>query len=263
MVWLKIRRQNGERVRYDLFHVDEIPGMSVLEALFQVQERQDGGLCFRYSCRGAVCGSCAMSINGIPRLACRTQVADAASEFVLNAVSTGLLARPAARLAHGEILIEPLPNLKVIRDMVVDMDHFYELLDYIKPWIDAKKELSDEGHLMNPATEAVIETYMNCIMCAVCHGSCPAAARDETYLGPAALARAWRYHLDPRETDDHKLSRLRRVDSSSGVWGCDTVYKCTAICPRQVKPTQAITALRRQILKKKITGKLRRAKDED
>lgn len=249
---MKVRRQEGENEWYDIFRVEETPGMSVLEALFHVQERLDGGLCFRYSCRGAVCGSCAMLINKVPRLACRTQVSAAGNEITVDAVKWGPLARPTGKMARDEILIEPLPNLKVLRDLVVDMEHFYELLDYIKPWISPGKEVTEGGNLMNPEVEQKIEVYTNCILCATCHGVCPVAARDETYLGPAALAKAWRFHLDPRENEQEKNARLEAVDSQSGVWGCDVVFKCTAVCPKKVTPTRAILDQRKEIPKNRI-----------
>ena len=225
MVQMKIRRQDGEKVWHDTFEVDETPGMTVLEALFHVQERMDGSLCFRYSCRGAVCGSCAMLINNVPGLACRTQV----SSF------------------EGEILIEPLPNFNVIRDLVVDMEHFYDLLDQIKPWISAGEDVPEGGNLMSPEVEQQIEVYTNCILCATCHGTCPVASRDETYLGPAALAKAWRFFIDPREQEKDKHARLEGVDNKSGVWGCDVVFKCTAVCPKKVTPTQGILAQRKHL----------------
>ena len=227
MVQIKIRRQDGEKVWHDTFEVDETPGMTVLEALFHVQERLDGSLCFRYSCRGAVCGSCAMLINEVPGLACRTQV----SSF------------------EDEILIEPLPNFNVIRDLVVDMEHFYDLLDQIRPWISAGEDVPEggNGNLMSPEVEQQIEVYTNCILCATCHGACPVAARDETYLGPAALAKAWRFFIDPREQETAKHARLEGVNNKSGVWGCDVVFRCTAVCPKKVTPTQGILAQRKHL----------------
>ena len=246
MVQLRIRRQDDDRVWYDTFLIDETQGMSVLEALFTVQEQQDGGLCFRYSYRGAVCGSCAMLINKVPRLACRIQV-----ENVKNEQTADVLVR-------NEILIEPLPNMKVLRDLVVDMEHFYHLLESIQPWISAKKKPSEGGYQMSTSVQKLIETYTNCILCGICHGACPVAARDDAYLGPAALAKAWRFHLDPREPDEIKRARLHAVNSNSGVWGCDIVFRCVAVCPKKVTPTTAITAQRREILKDTREKKFRK-----
>jgi len=263
MVNLKIRRQDGERIWYETFQVEEIPGMSVMEALFYVQEQLDGSICFRYSCRGAVCGSCSMLINKVPRLACRTQVADAKNEMTIDAVKMGPLAKPIVRVARDEILIEPLPNLKVLRDLIVDMEHFYELLDIIKPWVSSGKDVPEGGNLISPELEQKIEVYTNCILCAVCHGSCPAAARDETYLGPAVLVKAWRFYLDPREHEQEKLARFEAVDNESGVWGCDVVFKCTAVCPKKVTPTQGIISQRKQIPIQKIKKAISRGKKHE
>ncbi len=247
MVQMKVRRQDGERGWHDTFEVDETPGMSVLEALFYVQERLDGGLCFRYSCRGAVCGSCAMLINKVPRLACRTQVSDTKNEVNVDAVRRESPDNPVGEVATDEILVEPLPNMKVIRDLVVDMEHFYDLLEYIRPWISTGGNVPDGGNLMSPEVEKKIEVYTNCILCATCHGACPVAGRDETYLGPATLAKVWRFCLDPREQEKDKHARLEAVDNKSGVWDCDVVFRCTAVCPKKVTPTQGILAQRRYL----------------
>ena len=263
MVRLKVRRQDGDRVWHETFDVKDTPEMSVLEALFYVQERLDGGLCFRYSCRGAVCGSCAMLINKVPRLACRTLVSSVKNEMNVDAVKWGALARPVVKVAKDEILIEPLPNFNVIRDLVVDMEHFYDLLDHIKPWISAGDEVPKGGNLMSPEVEKQIEVYTNCILCATCHGACPAAGRDEMYLGPAALAKAWRFYLDPREPEKDKHARLEAVDNQSGLWGCDVVFKCVAVCPKKVTPTQGILAQRRQIPKNRIKKVFKRGKNSE
>lgn len=263
MVILKIKRQDGGRIWYEEFNIEETPGMNVLEGLFYVQERLDGSLCFRYSCRGAVCGSCSMLINKVPRLARRTQVSNAMNEMTVDAVQWGPLARPAVSIARDEILIEPLPNFEVLRDLIVDMEHFYELLENIKPWVSSGKEVPEGGNIMSPELEQKIEVYTNCILCAVCHGSCPAAARDETYLGPAVLAKAWRFYLDPRENDNEKLARFEAVDNESGVWGCDVVFKCTAVCPKKVTPTQGIISQRKHIGLHKIKKAISRGKKHE
>lgn len=248
MVNLKIRRQDGDRTWFDTFQVGEKPGMTVLEALFHVQERQDGSLCFRYSCRGAVCGSCAMLINKVPRLACRTQVSRVKDEAA-DEPEDGIAAVKQSVKIEGrnEILIEPLPNLKIARDLIVDMDHFYSLLDSVRPWIDSQDREPEKETLMKPSTQEQLERYTNCILCATCHGTCPAAARDGNYRGPAALAKAWRFYLDPRSRDSDRKELLDMLNSESGVWGCDVVYKCVAVCPKKVTPTPAILELRKKI----------------
>ncbi len=248
MVTLKIKRQDGDRTWFDQFEVEEKTGMTVLEALFHVQERQDGSLCFRYSCRGAVCGSCAMLINKVPGLACRTQVANVKDEAADEPEDDIAAVKQSGKVeGKNEILIEPLPNLKVIRDLIVDMDHFYSLVDSVKPWIDMQDREPEKVTLMDPSTQNQLERYTNCILCATCHGACPAAARDGNYLGPAALAKAWRFYLDPRSRDKDRDELLELLDSESGVWGCDVVYKCVAVCPKKVTPTPAILELRKKM----------------
>ncbi|WP_406657503.1 succinate dehydrogenase/fumarate reductase iron-sulfur subunit [Methanolobus sp. ZRKC2] len=248
MVDLRIKRQDKDRIWFDTFQVEEEPGMSVLEALFHVQERLDGSLCFRYSCRGAVCGSCAMLINKVPRLACRTQVANVKDEAADEPKDGIAAVKQSGRIeGKNEILIEPLPNLKVIRDLVVDMDHFYDLMDSIRPWIDSAEKNYEKETLIEPSMQEKLERYTNCILCASCHGACPAAARDENYIGPAALAKAWRFYLDPRNRDSYKEEILDFLNSEQGVWGCDVVYKCVAVCPKKVTPTPAILEFREKM----------------
>ena len=250
MVRLIIRRQDGNTTWYDTFHVDEKPGMTVLEALFQVQEKLDGGLCFRYSCRGAVCGSCAMLINRKPGLACRTQLSDAKAEVITESEKDQVILKHSNKdEGKEEILVEPLPNLKVIRDLIVDMDHFYRLVDSIKPWINMPENEGYEENMIEPAVQKQIEKYTNCILCATCHGTCPAAARNDKYLGPAALAKAWRFYLDPRSKKEDIEELQTLIDSKEGVWGCDVVYKCVAVCPKKVPPTTAILGLRERVTK--------------
>lgn len=247
MTKLKIRRQDGEMVWYDLFEVEDKPGMNLLEALFYVQEKLDGSLTFRYSCRGAVCGSCGMLINRVPRLACKTQVSDLRKEPTNEGNPEVLITNKKTETDNDEILIEPLPNLDVIRDLVVDMEAFYSLLDSVRPWLELKEDVPEKENIIDQETQVKLEQYTNCILCAICHGSCPVAARDRKYYGPAALAKAWRFDLDPRENEDNREERLEIVDSESGVWGCDTVYKCVAVCPKKVAPTLGINELRNRI----------------
>ncbi len=250
MVKITIGRHEGDRRWYDTFEVEEKPGMTLLEALFYIQERLDGGLCFRYSCRGAVCGSCAMLINRRPGLACRTQLSDVKGEVIDEAHRDQILLKKAPLDANKEeVIVEPLPNLKVIKDLVVDMEHFYMLLDSVKPWINIPDDRSHEENIIDPHLQMQIERYTNCILCATCHGSCPAAARNSNYMGPAALAKAWRFYLDPRSNKEDLAELLTTIDSKEGIWGCDVVYNCVNVCPRKVPPTTAILKFR-DVLKK-------------
>ncbi|HEX7627938.1 MAG TPA: succinate dehydrogenase/fumarate reductase iron-sulfur subunit [Candidatus Methanoperedens sp.] len=252
----KIRRFDGENSKYDIFEIKPKPHMSVLEALFQIQDEIDSTLAFRYSCRGAVCGSCAMLINKKQRLACRTQVSEIVEEKVLIISPYGPLAKPEFKTGD-EILIEPLPNLPLIKDLIVDMKLFFKHYESVEPWfdIDNTNNINMKETLISQEDTQKVDKYASCILCGLCYGSCPVSARDQDYLGPAALAKAWRFYADPRFPDREKM--LKRVDFTNGVWACDHVYRCVEVCPKQVPPTNAITGLTRKIIMHKIKTILR------
>ncbi len=246
----RIRRFDGESSRFDSFEVKVKPHMSVLEALFQIQDELDSSLAFKYSCRGAVCGSCAMLINKKHRLACRAQVMEIARERVISPGAYGPVAVPLVKTGE-EILVEPLPNLPVIRDLIVDWEPFFERYWEIKPWLES----AGEDISMSQDDVKKVDKYAACILCCICYGACPVASRDKGFLGPAALAKAWRFYADSRNTDTEEI--VKKVDLKRGVWACDTVYRCVEVCPKKVPPTNAITAFRRKILTNKLKTMLR------
>ncbi len=202
---------------------------SVLEALMDIRNDQDGSLSLRYSCREAICGSCAIVINGNFDLACRTN---------LESLSSSL------------VVIEPLPNLEIQKDFVVDMDPFWEALLKIEPYLQGEEVPNGEGHLVDDRDMDRIFQFVNCIMCGCCYAACPVATRDERYVGPAALAKLYRFVRDPR--DVRPFVRWSRVNTESGVWGCDTVFACNEACPKDVRPADGIQALRRKLVVEKI-----------
>jgi succinate dehydrogenase / fumarate reductase iron-sulfur subunit len=235
--------------RYEEFAVrtnSNRTGMTVLEAILQIQDEQDGTLAVRYSCRGAVCGSCAMLINGKFDLACRVQLPP------LTPPSTG-----GDRGGGSEtIVLEPLPNLNIIKDLVVDMEPFWKALQQIQPWLHETPHLSvglhppEKERLMSPKEREKIDQYVNCVLCAACYGSCPVLARDEKYLGPAALTKLYRFVADSRDSRGDEM--LKIANAESGVWGCDTVLRCIDACPKNVRPTDGIEALRRALVVRKL-----------
>lgn len=204
-------------------------GMNLLEALLRIQDEQDETLSFRYSCRGAVCGSCAMRVNGKDVLACRTHVED-------------LLDKPA--------LIEPLPLFPVIRDLIVDMSTFFNHYRKIEPYLHSKPVSSQTEYIMKEEEQKEIDPYIQCILCGICFGTCPAFGKDSEFLGPAMLAKAYRFLTDPRDMRNEEILRL--VNSQQGVWGCKTVFNCVKVCPKEVPPTQAIVKMRGRILKDRL-----------
>jgi len=247
---LKIRRSGG---KYDSFEVEGRPGMTVLEALFHVQDRLDPSLAFRYSCRGAVCGSCAMLINRFPGLACRTQAAEALKEvgdeeFVPCATKRGgMFRRPGA-----EILVEPLPNLPVIKDLVVDMGPFFEAYRKVEPVFAPVDADPEKERLMDPAEVRELEGYTNCILCACCYGACPVEGEESPFLGPAAMAKLYRFVIDPREGRPEE--RLKKGDGPDGWPACRFHTKCRKVCPKGVAPNLAIGQARSKLSEKKSVG---------
>jgi succinate dehydrogenase / fumarate reductase iron-sulfur subunit len=243
-----------EKPRYDTFEIELMPGLTVLSALFTVQERFDDSLAFRYSCRGAVCGTCAMLINKVPRLACRTQI---------EGLHGGKLNIPLAYFPAmdsavpwdptEEVLVEPLPNLPVIKDLIVDMSTFFRYYREIEPVFRPGDPAPARERPMQPAAVRELEPYTNCILCAACFGACPVDAKNPAFIGPAALAKLYRFHVDPREA--HGTARLLRADTPDGWWACEFHTNCRRVCPKGVPPDVAIGHARQELMKMKKSQK--------
>jgi succinate dehydrogenase / fumarate reductase iron-sulfur subunit len=233
---------------YQDYSLDVPPGLSVLEALVRIQTEQDGTLAFRYACRGAVCGSCGMVVNGREDLACRVLVHHVGQQ-PLTAYEG--VQREAVEVPPGAtpvITVEPLRNLQVIRDLVVDIEPFLAKVRALQPWLQPEGPDPERERLVPPEQWGEAEPYTNCIMCACCHSVCPAEAKDPLYVGPAALAKHYRFLADPR--DAAAETRLARVDNQAGVWGCEMVSNCVKICPKGVPPTKGIGRTRARLKRK-------------
>jgi succinate dehydrogenase / fumarate reductase iron-sulfur subunit len=213
------------------YDVEATEGMSVLEALAAID---DPTLSYRRSCRSAICGSCAITINGFPKLACKTQ----------------LLAEVEKK---GEVVLEPLESFRVIKDLVVDFVPFWEKLVKVEPYLTppecesvASKEGCTHGEEASQAisqeAEEVIDSSQKCILCGSCNAACNTHEVDKNFIGPAASAKAWRFVGDVREGE--KRRRLKRLSSEHGIWECVRCYHCTEYCPKDVKPLEAIERLR-------------------
>ncbi len=233
-------REGGSISHYDLYKVDIKKGMTVLDALFQIQDRMDPSLSFRYSCRGAVCGSCSMLINKEPRLACRTQIANVRKSDMKLKHFAAISETPPGWNPDMEILVEPLPNMPILKDLVVDMTKFYNVFESLKLWSDT--EDGDTPRKQSPDDRKRIERYVNCILCALCYGSCPVNAEKEEYIGPAALAKAWRFHKDSRTPDPDRY--LKAASQPEGSPLCDLIMNCVKVCPKDVAPGGAIRKLK-------------------
>jgi succinate dehydrogenase / fumarate reductase iron-sulfur subunit len=232
LLTLRIKRFNKEKDPQQwiqTFQVEVRRGMNLLETLLRIQDEQDAGLAFRYSCRGAVCGSCAMRVNGKDVLACRTHVED-------------LLKKPA--------VIEPLALFPVIRDLIVDMSVFFDHYRKIEPYLKGKPVSPHAEYFMEERKRKEIDPYINCILCGICFGTCPTFEKDSEFLGPAMLAKVYRFLADPRDTRNEQI--LKAVNHQQGVWGCKTVFNCVKVCPKQVPPTHGIVKMRGKILRYRI-----------
>jgi succinate dehydrogenase / fumarate reductase iron-sulfur subunit len=214
-----------ERPHFQEYVYDSKPADTVLESLKEIRDHQDPSLAFRYSCREAVCGACAMTINGKIGLACKTIV---------------------GRLGTDLIVIEPLPNFEIQKDLYVDLAPFWEAYRFIEPYLHSEGDLPPRGHRISEEEMEKIAQYITCIMCASCVAACPVASRDGRYLGPAALAKLDRFVKDPR--DKRPFAALAKVDTPTGVWGCDTVFRCNDVCPKSVRPADGIEAVRRTLI---------------
>ncbi|TFF84572.1 succinate dehydrogenase/fumarate reductase iron-sulfur subunit [Candidatus Thorarchaeota archaeon] len=235
-------REGGKITHYDLYKIEAKKGMTVLDALFQIQDRMDPSLSFRYSCRGAVCGSCAMLINGEPRLACRTQLAGVLEANLKLTSFPALENMPKGWDPDTEILVEPLPNLPVLKDLVVDMKRFYETLESMKLWADPAE--SDSPRMQSPEERNRIDRLVNCILCAICYGSCPVNAERKEYVGPASLAKAWRFYQDTRTPNPERYLKVSQKENGAPL--CDLIMNCVKACPKGVAPGGAIHKIKQE-----------------
>jgi succinate dehydrogenase / fumarate reductase, iron-sulfur subunit len=225
---LKIKRFDPERdegPHWERYRVEVDEGDRVLDALHQVRWYHDGSLAFRRSCAHGVCGSDAMVVNGENRLACVLLVRDVGSS----------------------ITVEPLRGLPVLKDLVVDMDAFFESYRKVMPWLVNPTDPGATERLQSPEERARFDDTTKCILCAACTTSCPVFWANDTYVGPAAIVNAHRFIFDSR--DGAGAERLHTLDEATGVWRCRTAFNCTDACPRGIKVTEAIQEVKRAVMR--------------
>ncbi len=237
------RGKDGNISHYDVFDIEPRKGMTVLDALFEIHDKQDPSISFRYACRGAICGSCGMLIDKVPQLACRIQLS------ILKSKESEMKLKPFQALSKApedwdretEILIEPLPNLPVLNDLVVDMTKFFEALETMKLWADPTE--GEEPRVQTIKERARIDRFVNCIMCQLCFASCPINAEKDEYVGPAALAKARRFYDDSRSLN--KDWYLEAAKTPEGAPLCDLIMNCVRACPKGVAPGGAIRKMKK------------------
>jgi len=228
---------------YERFTVPLTPGMTVLEALFYIQDHFDSTLAFRYSCRGAICGSCGLTINKFTQLACKTQV-DPIEMKKHPRVPNLVFGNLTDWDEEHEILIEPLPNMAVLKDLVVDMTPFWKFYQEVQPFFDNEIEERTEERKQGQAEARRIERLIYCILCGLCW-TCPVSGKNKAYLGPSNLAKAYRFIDDTRLSETHRKEIYERVMKEDGVPACEKLFTCNAVCPKGVQPGTAIEQIRK------------------
>lgn len=211
------------------YELDTTPGSTILDCLTRIKWEQDGGLSFRKNCRNAICGSCAIRINGRAALACQQHVEDEI--------------QPGNRITIG-----PLGNMPVMRDLIVDMGSFWNHLAQVDPYVkpDPQAVQSPVESRQSPAQRAQLNSVSGCILCGACYSDCNAREVNPDFVGPHALAKTNRLLLDPRDTATS--DRLDQQDTLNGAWGCTRCLNCNTVCPVGVAPLDQITAIKQRIL---------------
>ncbi len=204
--------------------VESEPTDRVLDALNSIKWYQDGSLTYRRSCAHGVCGSDAMRINGVNRLACKVLMRDVGER----------------------VTIEPLMGFRVIKDLVVDMEAFFAQFRSVLPYLINDEQPAHRERLQSVEEREVFDDTTKCILCAACTTSCPSFWADENFVGPAAIVNAHRFIFDSR--DKGAAARLDRLNEREGVWRCRTIFNCTEACPREIRITKAIGEVKKAIL---------------
>ena len=226
-VTVKVKRFNPDAEEpspyWAEYNVQIDPFTTVLDTLIKIREDMDGSLALRCSCRSAICGSCAMRINGHAALACKTRATD---------ITQG-----------GEtITVEPAGVMPVIKDLVVDMTSFWDKVKAVEPWLQPAGPEPESEYIAPNEDMLHLAGVMDCIMCGACVSDCTVLEVDPNFLGPAALAKAYRFVADPRDAEDR--GRLKALSQYTGIWDCTRCYECVQVCPKGVAPMDRIMALR-------------------
>ncbi len=230
-ITLRIAKYNpneDQEKHYITFQVPVERWSTVLEAILDVKKHFDHSIGVRYSCRQATCGSCGMMINGRPRLACFTRIDELNSDVVT---------------------VEPMKNFPILRDLAVRFDRFFEAHRKIKPYIineDTEVGAGTRDLIQTPEELEKFIQFSGCIKCGLCNSACPTMATDSSFVGPQALAQAYRYVADNR--DKGKDDRLKIIDDSHGIWRCHFAGSCSQVCPKGVDPAMGIQLLRGYLL---------------
>ena len=214
---------------------------TVLDALHIIKAEQDGSLTFRRSCRHAICGSCAMNVNGRNILVCKTPLQDVLDK-------------------KGLVTIRPLPYLPIIKDLVVDRSSFWEQYLRVKPWLIPPDDVPEREFRVSTEEVEALNNAETCIMCGACYSACQVVGLTKDYIGPHALLKAFLRVLDPR--DSAPAGRLADLSGGDGVYRCHTIFNCIDACPKNLDPTRAIEKLRKLAQKRQAYERSRRQRQQ-
>jgi succinate dehydrogenase / fumarate reductase iron-sulfur subunit len=241
---MRVQRFNpdvDQKPYWQEFSVPMTADTTILDALHYIKAELDGSLTFRRSCRHAICGSCAMNVNGSNMLACKTPLRSNLDR-------------------KGRVTIRPLPYLPVIKDMVVDRTSFWEQYQRVKPWLVPPADIPEKEFRVSPSEVEALNNGETCIMCGACYSACQVIALNKQYIGPHALLKSFLRVLDPRDSIPNE--RLKEVSGYDGVFRCHTIFNCIDACPKNLNPTQAIETLRKLAQKRRAFEKARRERQK-
>ena len=216
--------ETDKKARWQEYKLDVDQNERVLDVLNDIKWEQSGSLAFRRSCAHGICGSDAMVINGTNRLACKVLVKD----------------------LGDTITIEPIRGLPVLKDLIVDMEPFFDSYKSILPYFINDEQAPAAERLQSPEEREVFDATTKCILCAACTTACPVFWTNGRYIGPAAIVNAHRFIFDSRDQGSNQ--RLEVLNGLNGLWRCRTAYNCTEACPRGIPVTQAIEEVKRELL---------------
>ncbi|MBE9209077.1 succinate dehydrogenase/fumarate reductase iron-sulfur subunit [Nostoc sp. LEGE 06077] len=240
-----IRQQQNSVPVVQTYPLEVDPGNTILDCLNRIKWEQDGTLAFRKNCRNTICGSCAMRINGRSALACKENVGSEIARLQ-QIQSLKNTTNP-----HLEITVAPLGNMPVIKDLVVDMSSFWDNLEAVAPYVStAARQIPEREFLQTPQERSLLDQTGNCIMCGACYSECNAREVNPDFVGPHALAKAYRMVADSRDsTTENRLENYN--EGTKGVWGCTRCLYCDSVCPMEVAPLEQISKIKQEILSNK------------
>jgi succinate dehydrogenase / fumarate reductase, iron-sulfur subunit len=248
VVFKVVRQSQNSSPRIQTYTLDVDPGNTILDCLNRIKWEQDGSLAFRKNCRNTICGSCAMRINGRSALACKENIGSELARLEKLNISAS---NSTTTQRLPEITIAPMGNMPVVKDLVVDMGNFWDGLEAVDPYVSTRsRQIPGREFLQTPQEREKLDQTGNCILCGACYSECNAREVNPDFVGPHALAKAYRMVVDSR--DDQTESRLEKYNQGTqGVWGCTRCYYCNAVCPMDVAPMDQIGKIKGKILVQK------------